>query len=502
MSCFNNNVNEYMKRYCYIVIFAWIMAACNISGANVNPNASPEAPAGALLSGAEATLAFSLGVDAGLITGIFMQQLNGANGDATSMDNYTSGPARYNAVWTSFYFTALTNLRLLQQQALRDQQPYYSGISRILQTYAYSTLTTLFGDIPYSNSLQQRDNLTPVYEPQTAIYPALQLQLDTAIQELSRTADDNKGPVPAADDLIYNGDVRKWTAAAWTLKARLAIHLSKKEGSASARRVLAYLYNNGVYRGIPEARQDAVVNFGTAATNANPFYQQNVTRPGWIGLGAAFVNLLNGNEVKDPAGKVPAATADPRRAFFATPFPAASGQYRGGVAGVPGAYSLIGSHYGTPVSPVVLISFTEAKLLEAEARIRLNPQDPLAQHALQDAVKASFGKVILNNGDPFSTPEKQAAYITAKATLKGNFTADLTTIITQKYIALFLQPEVWTDYRRTGFPDIPPAQNATHGLNPNGNIPRRFPYPQNEQSLNRNTPSPSGYQSPRLWWDQ
>lgn len=494
-----------MQWFRYITVTAILvvwLTGCNLSGANVNPNASADAPVSAVLSGAEVTLAFSLGVDAGLLSGTVMQQVSGANGDATANDNYTAGPGRFNSVWNNFYVDVLTNLRIVQQKAAAQQLPYYSGIARIQQSFAYGTLTDLFGDIPYSQSLQGRAVNTPAYDRQEDIYRNLQLQLDTAIQELLRPAEDNKGALPGGDDLIFSGNVRKWIAAAWTLKARYAIHLSRQQPKQAAAQVLQFLYNNGQYRGIAGSQHDALLKFGAAATNANPYYQQNANRPGWIGLGASFVNLLNGNSVQDSANKPAANLADPRRAYFATPFPTSSKQYRGGTAGVPGAYSLIGSYYGSPTSPVVLTSYAEAKFLEAEARILLNPQDPLAQTALEQAVKASFEQVIGNPDDPDATPAKQAAYIAAKATLHGNAGTDLPIIITQKYIALFLQPEVWTDYRRTGYPDIPPAQNATHGLNPNGAIPRRFPYPQSEQSLNDHVPTSSNYQQPRLWWDQ
>ncbi|WP_143307576.1 SusD/RagB family nutrient-binding outer membrane lipoprotein [Chitinophaga vietnamensis] len=490
-----------MKIYRYTLLLL-LTAGCRLSGTNVNPNATPDAPVSAILSGAEVSLSFSLGVDAGLITGTVIQQVSGANGDAASNDNYTAGPARFNAVWSNFYYTSFENLRQLQVKAAQQQLPYYKGIARVLLTYGYSTLTDLFGDIPYSQALQLRGAATPVYDKQQDIYKDLQLQLDTALQELSQPASANKGALPGSDDLVFNGDTRKWIAATWTLKARLALHLSKQGAQQAATQALAYLYSNNSWRGIANSRQDALLNFGSAATNANPFYQQNVTRPGWVGLGAAFVNLLNGNGVKDPSTQAPAALVDPRRAYFATTSPSGSSTYRGSVAGVPGAFSLIGSYYGAPTSPVVLISFAEAKFIEAEARLILNAADPLAQTALQDAVKASFEKVITNADDPFATPAKQQAYITGKATLSGDFNADLQTVITQKYIALFLQPEAWTDYRRTGYPDIPLAQNATHALNPNGAIPRRFPYPQSEQSLNSHTPANTNYQTPRLWWDQ
>ncbi|PSL47214.1 SusD-like starch-binding protein associating with outer membrane [Chitinophaga niastensis] len=491
-----------INRYNILLITFLLLNGCRLAETNVSPNASSDAPVSALLSGSEATLSFSLGVDAGLITSTYVQQTSGANGDATSNGNYTAGPVRFNAVWTNFYANALENLYLLQIKAGQQNLPYYKGISRILLTFGFGTLTDLFGDIPYTQALKQRGYTSLAYDKQEDIYKSLQLQLDTAISELSQVAADNQGALPAADDFIFNGDVRKWIATAWTLKARYAIHLSRLDGAKAAANVLADLYNNGTWRGIANGRQDAQLNFGSAATNANPYYQQNLTRPGWIGLGAPFVNLLNGNQVVDPPAQVAGAFVDPRRAYFATPSPAGTNSYSGSVGGVPGAFSLIGSYYGSATSPVVLISFSEAKFLEAEARIIINPADPLAQTALQDAIKASFDKVITNTDDPFATPAKQAAYITAKGSLTGAFATDLKTVITQKYIALFLQPESWTDYRRTGYPDIPLAQNATHGFNPNGNIPRRVPYPQSEQSLNKNTPAGSNYQTPRPWWDQ
>jgi len=490
-----------MNKRLYIILFSLLLlSACDLTDTNINPNASSEVSVSAVLSGAEVTLGFNTGVNAGLIANIYIQQVAGANGDAASFDNYTTSPSYFNSTWQGFYAGVLDELKIIKATAKEKQLPYYSGIARVLSAYSYGTLTDLFGDIPFSESLGGNVITNPVYDKQETIYPALQLELDSAIRELSQPATDNKGAVPFNDDVIFKGDVSKWIATAWTLKARYAIHLSKLDRTTAAQQVLANLYNGSIYRGIADYTADAQVVFGAATTNANPFYQQNTNRPGWIGLGASFVNLLNGNSVTDAPTKEEGLFVDPRRAAFATQSPAGSNKYRGSAPGVPGAFSVIGSYYGSATSPVVLTSFTEAKFLEAEARLVLNPADPLAQTALEAAVKASFAK-IARAGDAYATPEKQAAYITAKATLTGTPEAKLETLITQKYIALFLQPEVWNDYRRTGYPAIPLAANATSSANPQGQIPRRIPYPGNEQSLNKNTPAGSGYQTPRLWWD-
>ncbi|WP_207510649.1 SusD/RagB family nutrient-binding outer membrane lipoprotein [Longitalea luteola] len=486
------------------IIGGWLTAltACDLSKTNVNPNASSEVSLSAVLTGAEVSLAFNTGINAGLLTNIYTQQAAGANGDAAPFDNYTTSPGYFNGTWTGYYTNALTNLKIIQQTASARQLPYYSGIARILTAFSYGTLTDIFGDIPFTESLYGNGITNPVYDKQEAIYKALQLQLDSAISELSQPVADNLGTVPSSDDVIFKGVTANWIATAYTLKARYAIHGSKIDASGSAQKVLEYLYNGNTWRGIQSNATDAQVVFGASTTNANPFYQQNTNRPGWIGLGASFVNLLNGNKVTDANTKPEGNYVDPRRASFATNYPAGSNTYQGSIAGIPGAFSRIGPYYGAATSPVILVSYAEAKFLEAEARLILDATDPKAQAALDAAVRASFAKVISSSNDPYATPQQQTDYITVKARLTGTFSNDLETIITQKYIALFLQPEVWTDYRRTGYPAIPLAQNATHNANPNGQIPRRIPYPQNETSLNSNTPAGSNYQSPRLWWDK
>lgn len=479
-----------------------IPASCSLEGTNVNPNASTQVSVSAVLTGAEVALGFNLGVNAGLIANIYIQQASGANGDAASFDNYASSIQYFDQTWRGFYADVLDELKIVKTTAAQQKLPYYSGIARILSTYAYGTLTDLFGDIPYSQSLYGNHVTNPVYDKQEDIYKALQGQLDSAILELSVPVTDNQGALPATDDVIYGGNVERWKSLAYTLKARYAIHLTKINSVEAAQQVLKALYDGTRYRGIADNSSDALVVFGASTTNANPFYQQNSNRPGWIGLGASFVNLLNGNEVTDAATKPEGLLVDPRRAYFATPYPTGSSTYRGSAPGVPGAFSVIGSFYGTATSPVIISSFPEAKFLEAEARWRISPADPLVKTSLEAAIRSSFQRVISNPADPYATADKQTAYITAKTTLSGVASSDLNTIVTQKYIALFLQPEAWSDYRRTGYPALPLAKNGTSVANPNGQIPRRIPYPQNEQSLNKNTPAGSGYQTPALWWDK
>jgi hypothetical protein len=66
----------------------------------------------------------------------------------------------------------------------------------------------------------------------------------------------------------------------------------------------------------------------------------------------------------------------------------------------------------------------------------------------------------------------------------------------QKYICMFTQPEVYADWRRTGFPKLTP--------NPNGitsGIPRRLATSLDERVNNPNATVVQDVMKP-VWWDQ
>jgi hypothetical protein len=363
--------------------------------------------------------------------------------------------------------------------------------------YSLGTLTDLFGDIPYTDAFKGAANLKPTYDSQEKVYTEIQNLLTQAIEELGQS---NSALKPGADDVIYKGDLSKWIAAAWTLKARYSIHLSKLDATKAATEALNALYNggvNGTYRGIAGNNADLQLNFFSSPTQAHPLWQLTNLRPGWVALGGNFVSLLNGDGAELPA--------DPRRPYFATPVaPApAAPEYKGTVAGKPVLpASIIGPFYNSQNSPVPLLTYAEAKFIEAEARLLLNANDPLAEQVLQGAVRASFDKVT-GNGVPETIKQE---YITKRASFGEVSTLEekRSVLITQKYIALFTQPEVWVDYRRTGYPALTPAIGGATGFNPGGGIPRRLPYPISEITYNAdNVPTNvQSYESPRLWWDK
>jgi len=76
---------------------------------------------------------------------------------------------------------------------------------------------------------------------------------------------------------------------------------------------------------------------------------------------------------------------------------------------------------------------------------------------------------------------------------EGNLT--LEHIMIQKYIAMFLQPETYSDYRRTNIPDLVPVSGSI--------VPVRWDYPSDEYLFNTNlTEGAIDFYNDRVWWNR
>jgi hypothetical protein len=128
-----------------------------------------------------------------------------------------------------------------------------------------------------------------------------------------------------------------------------------------------------------------------------------------------------------------------------------------------------------------LVTFHEAKFLEAEARSRLG-QD--ASTALNEAIKASVAYVTRGTNDGAA----QASYTAATATP--------TAIMTEKWKAMFGHIEAYNDIRRTGIPLLRPRPKSVGAIL--NYIPKRLPTPSREIDSNPNAIFISLDQP--VWW--
>jgi len=446
--------------------------ACDLSSTNENPNQATETGINNLLPHAQVNLAYGLGGDISQYNSILMQQMAGTNREHQNVGRYNFSNTRAGDVWNSnLYGGSMNDLHLIINRASDNEAWHHRGVAKILMANALGNVVSLWNDVPYSEAFGGADNTRPAYDNAEELYEVVQSLLNDAKSDLQREV----SPANVLDraDLIYGGDLELWELAANALSARFHNHRSKIDSQGSAQDVLNAL-DQGTFA---ETAENMNLNFGTEDQQANPWYNHKLsTFEDNTRLGEFFIDLLISID-------------DPRLSFYAEEN--SDGDFVGQEAGVSGTSGIsnLGPYYNTPEAPVHLITYTEVKFLEAEANYRLGNYQEAAD-AMNEAIISSLIKITGETDDDYV--DEQASE-DAASIQDGGFER----LMTHKYVALFLQPETFSDWRRTGIPALSPASdNVTSGT-----IPRRWPYPQGELNANsENVPDVSI--TDRVFWDQ
>ena len=416
--------------------------------------------------------------------------------------NQYSNESRYqfrtevsNASWRDFYAAPLQDLN--QIIALNTEDPEGTGgfgsngnqiaVAKLLQAWTYQMLTDAWGPIPMSEALQGVDNTTPAYDTQEAVYNGI-LAL---IAEAKASMDDGAGP---QGDQIYGGDMSSWEMFANSLKLRVAMRMSDVSPTA-AQAAGEDALSGGMI--IAANENNAQFPYIDAAPNNHPVNEDYKTRNDFAASNT-MVDWLS--SMNDPRLGV----------YFNTAV--TSDTYVGEVYGLDEANAALTpnddvSQRGDAVLagdlPGILFDAAQTHFLCAEAAERGWAGTPLyAEGHYNAAVTLSMQWWGLTDADAINAYLGQAdvAYTTAAGDWKQK-------IGSQKLAALYMQGhEAWAEVRRL---DAPTLNACADGhLGGDGNVPSRFEYPLDEQTLNA-----SGYASgivglgggdelsTKLWWD-
>jgi hypothetical protein len=411
--------------------------------ATTNPNQPTVANADQILVATETALNQQYTSDLARTFCLWMQQCAGTDRQYRQLGLYEYGEDAYNGPFSQVYTGGgLLDIRKIEVLADSAKDDVYGGIARVLEAMAVGLAADVWGDVPYSEAVANA--ISPKLDPQEAVYAAVQAKLDTAITLLA-----GSGTGPAGADLLYGGDKTKWLRLAHTLKARFYLHVAERQGNSAYQSALAQA-QLGLQKG------DDLRSYQSADPNEqNAWYQFTVIqRSGYMSPGAFLVNLLQSRN-------------DPRLAQYFDPN--AAGQYVGAAPGQQGSATIakfdaarFAAGFRQPI-----VTYAENQLIIAEAAFRLG-----------------------------QTATALAAY-NAERTDAGVPTAGSVTladIMTEKYIALFQNIEVWNDWKRTCLPALTPAAGTV------GGIPARLLYAQSERNTNPNVPLPSD-QPARNWND-
>ncbi len=395
------------------------------------------------------------------------------------------------------------------------------AIARIMKVWYVARATDSYGDIPYFESALPVDQAvtTPKYDPQRDIYVDLFKELKEAVAEI-----DESLPGYENADILYGGNMAKWKKFANSLRLRLALRVRYADATL-AQQQMADLSETDMI--ISRDDDASIYNITDYPSHENSRYVDLLARKATVikaEMAKPFLDILKDND--DPRLQV---FADTVKAWY----PQTPGYEHIDYFGYRGRPLLGGSNpqegyaYGdnsvSQWSDLLWVQIQEQPLYKASETyfnlaeaalfgLKGSPAD--AQQYFEQGVelalqhtKEMYEKAVpqlkdvvdlfhtgksaeeradilqMTLADNEITQAQIDDFMASPAlTLTGNNEQQLEQIINQKVIALFpMEHEGWVEHRRTGYPRILVGEELS---TLQGRMPRRLPYPDEEQLIN------------------
>ncbi len=422
---------------------------------------------------------------------------------------FTPGPdtqeeIQISGAWGLIYSGALSDIKALSILAERDKSAHYQGIAMILRATNLALATDQWGDVPASAATLGEADFNPSFDAQEDVYTLVNTLLDDAIELLS--GPDNSGLTIGEDDIIYGGNIDRWIKAAYSLKARYSLHLTEINQTQAVAGALANLAN--AFEGNQDDFQLVYNDRNFNPWNAGVVLPNNTGNRSVL-LSDQLVSLMNGTSFPFAA-----ITVDPRLALISTINGTTELVYTGAVNGTGGrdvagasATADLGASdfYSSQTAPLIMVSYSEQKFIEAEALFLQNGGTATsvgstvgAYNAYIDGIRANMDKIGVPAAD-------RDAYLADASVAVGPDNLMLAHIMREKTIATFLSPESFVDLRRYDFDPnvfIGLTLPANHEDSLNGQWARRAQYPSSEQTRNGAEVAKVRQESNvGVWWD-
>ncbi len=416
-----------------------------------------------------------------------------------SGDKYFYNSAYSSAYWDANYPQGIKSIEDMKAQMETNEEtslPEYAMV-RILRVFAYSRITDLYGDIPYSDAGKAyiEGNTRPTYDTQESIYADMLNELNEAATALgSGTAD------IGAADILFDGDQTKWKKWAYSLMLRLGLRMVKVDAAAAQQWA-----TTAIAGGVMDSNDDIAYivhqdgNGIVRNGNSEVFAADRSAR-----ISTTFLDILQGDPRMRVYAALPDGNEDPLvqkglpNGLDGTTIQSYAGGDDLDTYSEPNSNYLMGYD-----APMFWQTYAEVEFMLAEAAVRwgLAGGDPEVHY--NAGVTAAMEFLSLYGAGATITSTEISDYLAANPFDAGNA---LEQINTQYWVATFLNEyEAYANWRRTGFPVLTPVNYP--GNESNGTIPRRLIYPTNEQVLNKeNYDAAVSSQGPdkfttRMWWD-
>ncbi len=499
---------KYKNSLILLLIAVFSMVACEeFEDLNQNPNEPTTVSPDVLLTSAirssvntMVTESFLLGNNAAQLTAKTLR---------TEVDSYNWNA--FPTVWEGLY-ESLTDVYAVEDQAIQSGNEQLQGAAIVMKAWIFSTLTNAYGNIPYSEAIDP-NNVTPAYDDQPEIYADL-------LVELNRAEDLLAGSGSISGDILLNNDASKWRKWANSLRLRLLMTANNQLPDAGTR--FAAIVNSGDF--ISSNEDNVTLTYLNAFPNEFPLIPLKTGDFDAVALSETSLDVMQGYE--DPRLMryarpnnerydvyrfefiEPIEIEDPTEADSLTIIGMDTiyfdldtvRQFTGAVNGsstanCPKAGSRLGVQYynypnlvqastlGLPIAEGIVMTYAEVEFLLAEAALKGWTDDNAEDH-YRAGIQASMNYNLVDYS-AFGWSDFDDYYNNS-----GVAYQEATDIWEQKWLALFfhgLEPyfEVRRWYFESGmsFEGIPFLEAACDNLN-NDQLPLRFLYPGEEQSLN------------------
>ncbi len=490
-----------MKKLICLFMTMLVLGACDdgYEELNVNPTKPSQIAAGNKLTAAIKFVSSERYDNwrAGMIYQSTMMQHIATTAGYWDGDKYTWNRGYASSLMDRYYENAIKTIEDLLFQLNEEAAPdEMKAIVRILRVFAYSRLTDLYGDVPYSEAGKAviEGVFLPKYDAQSEIYADMLNELEESAAALGSGISGF-----GAADVIYGGDQAKWKKLANSLMLRLGLRLIKVDPAAS------------------QAWATKAIAGGVMTSNDDIFYLQHdennrngisevFDADGNPRMSDTFINFLqDGNDPRLPilaARRADGSTAAADLIGFPNGLNSAMLLEMTGEENTD-AYAEPNRAILAPFdAPMIFQTYAEVEFMLAEANVRWGLAGDAETH-YNNGVTAAMKQLSLY-GDAANIADADiTAYLGANPYDPANA---LEQINTQYWAATFLNEyETFSNWRRTGFPVLVPVNFP--GNETGGTIPRRLTYSVNEASVNpENYQAAIAAQGPdilttRVWWD-
>jgi len=371
-------------------------------------------------------------------------------------------------IYLRLYMRVLTDLKesarlinatdvVASQQAAKKNK---LQIIEMLDVYIYSQLVDVFGMVPYSQALDI-NNVYPKYDDGAAIYADLFKRLDAALTNL----DANSGSFGSAD-LYYGGDAAAWVKFGNSLKIRMAITIADADNATAKAAV-----ESAAGKCFTSNADNCLMNYLTSSPNYNQLYVDLIAtgRHDFVASNT-MIDIMN--SLKDPRLSSYFTQVDTSTVAGVVKL-----AYKGGQYGYLNSFSQsshIADAIQAPNFQGIMLTYTEIQFYLAEAKERGYTLPLTAAQYYNEGIKSSF-EFWGTSGLAAYLAKPEVAYATATGTTWKQ------KIGLQSWLANYTRGlEGYTTWRRLDYPIF----NLPTSITSYTDIPVRFTFPVNEQTLN------------------